>query len=180
MLFILQSCVCVWPCVWSCVWFLVGVWQQLADERDSVDLAPHLLWASERASVRACSPFNTVCSKRDCCTIILPCRSVYKKVQGHNGVALFFYLWTSSGGSNSSESKKSELSSRQKWERGVSFWWLVMCATCNQEILKTANFKRRTEVGSLQIGESTQDPGWDQQPWNRDNKWLLLPGHSTV
>ena len=39
-------CVCgrVWSGVWLCGGFLVGVvWQLLADERDSVDLALHLL-----------------------------------------------------------------------------------------------------------------------------------------
>lgn len=41
-------------CVRSCVWFLVGVvWQLLADERDSVDLAPQVLWR-DMASVCVC------------------------------------------------------------------------------------------------------------------------------
>lgn len=60
--------VCVWPCVWSCVWFLVGVvWQQLADERDSADLAERSL---QRLGPNVCVP--------ECvCLCVLPTQHVH-------------------------------------------------------------------------------------------------------
>ena len=70
------ACVCVWVCL--CVGACVGVCGLVTvSERDGgAWQSARVICPSPAARVADTSPINTTCSKRECCTVLLPRGSV--------------------------------------------------------------------------------------------------------